>query len=230
MFPMSFFDPTMILILPALALAMYAQHKVRSTYEKFSRVRAASNRTGAQMARYLLDSNGLSDVEVEPVHGVLSDHYDPRTRKVRLSDHNFQANSIAAISVAAHECGHAMQHKHGYAPLAFRSAFVPVASFGSMAAMPLFMVGLFANIPFLLTLAIVFFAGAVAFQLITLPVEFNASSRALRELEQRGLLAGGQEIVMAKKVLDAAALTYVAAAAMAILQLVRLLLIRNSRN
>jgi Zn-dependent membrane protease YugP len=225
-----FFDSTMILLLPAIALAMYAQHKVRSTYERFSQVRAASGRTGADMARYLLSSNGLSDVDVEPVPGVLSDHYDPRSKKVRLSDSNFRGSSIAAISVAAHECGHALQHARGYAPLAMRTAFVPVASFGSMAAMPLFLIGMFANIPMLLTLGIIFFAGAVAFQVITLPVEFNASSRALRELETRGLLSGGQEIAMAKRVLDAAALTYVAAAAMALLQLVRLLILRNSRN
>ena len=228
MFP--FFDPTMILLLPAIALAMYAQHKVRSTYEKYSRVRSSSSRSGAETARYLLDSNGLSDVQVEPIHGVLSDHYDPRTRKVRLSDHNFQTNSIAAVSVAAHECGHALQHKNGYAPLGLRTAFVPVASFGSMAAMPLFFIGLLANLPFLLTLGIIFFAGAVAFQVITLPVEFNASSRALKELQSRGLLASGEEIAMSKKVLDAAALTYVAAATVAVLNLVRLLILRNSRD
>lgn len=227
---MPFWDPTMILVLPALVLALYAQHKVRSTYERMSQVRAAGGRTGADMARHLLSVNGLSDVEVVPVHGVLSDHYDPGKRRVCLSDGNFHGASVAAVSVAAHECGHALQHAHGYVPLNLRSAFVPAAQLGSTLAMPLFVIGLFANLPFLLTIGILFFAGAVVFQVVTLPVEFNASKRALRELEARGLLASGQEVAMARKVLDAAALTYVAAAAMALLELVRLLLIRNQRD
>ncbi len=227
---MPFWDPTMILIIPALILALYAQHKVRSTYEKFSKVRSATGRTGADMAKYLLSVNGLSHIEVVPVHGVLSDHYDPGKKKVCLSEHNFSEPSVAAVAVAAHECGHALQHARGYVPLNLRSAFVPAAQIGSTAAMPLFFIGMIANMPFLLTLGIVFFAGAVLFQVVTLPVEFDASSRALRELEERGLLASGQEVGMAKKVLDAAALTYVAAAAMALLQLVRLVLIRNSRD
>lgn len=227
---MPFWDPTMILVIPAFILALYAQHRVRSTYEKMSRVRAASGRSGADVAKYLLSVNGLSEVDVVSVEGVLSDHYDPGKKKVCLSSGNFGGTSIAAVSVAAHECGHALQHAHGYVPLNLRSAFVPVAQIGSAAAMPLFIIGLFANLPFLLTLGILFFAGAVAFQLVTLPVEFDASRRALRELQSRGLLASGQEVGLAKQVLDAAALTYVAAAAMALLQLVRLLLIRNSRN
>lgn len=227
---MPFWDPTMILVIPALILALYAQHKVRSTYEKFSKVRSATGRSGAEMAKYLLSVNGLSDVEVVPVQGVLSDHYDPGKRKVCLSEHNFHEPSVAAVAVAAHECGHALQHATGYVPLNIRSAFVPAAQIGSTAAFPLFFIGMLANIPMLLTLAIIFFAGAVLFQVVTLPVEFNASSRALRELESRGLLASGQEVGMAKKVLDAAALTYVAAASMAILQLVRLIILRNSRD
>jgi Zn-dependent membrane protease YugP len=227
---MPFWDPTMILIIPALILALYAQHKVRSTYEKFSQVRSATGRTGAEMAKYLLSVNGLSHVEVVPVHGVLSDHYDPGKKKVCLSEHNYSEPSVAAVAVAAHECGHALQHARGYVPLNLRSAFVPAAQIGSTAAMPLFFIGMIANMPFLLTLGILFFAGAVVFQVVTLPVEFDASARALRELEERGLLASGQEVGMAKKVLDAAALTYVAAAAMALLQLVRLVLIRNSRD
>jgi len=226
---MPFWDPTMILVVPALILAMYAQHKVRSTYEKMSRVRAASGRTGADMARYLLSTNGLS-VEVVPVEGMLSDHYDPGKKKVCLSAGNFNGTSVAAVAVAAHECGHALQHAQGYAPLSFRTAFVPAANLGSTLAMPLFFIGMLANLPFLLTAGILFFTGAVVFQLVTLPVEFDASRRALRELESRGLLASGEEVGLAKKVLDAAALTYVAAATMALLQLVRLLLIRNSRN
>jgi hypothetical protein len=227
---MPFWDPTMILVIPAFILALYAQQKVRSTYQRMSQVRASSGRSGAEMARYLLSSNGLSDVEVVPVEGVLSDHYDPSKKRVCLSPGNFHGASVAAVSVAAHECGHALQHARGYAPLSLRTAFVPAAQIGSTAAMPLFLIGLFANLPFLLTLGIVFFAGAVAFQLVTLPVEFDASKRALRELQSRGLLAGGQEVGLAKQVLDAAALTYVAAAAMALLQLVRLLVLRNSRD
>jgi Zn-dependent membrane protease YugP len=227
---MPFWDPTMVLLIPALILAMYAQHKVRSTYEKMSRVRAASGRSGAEMAKYLLSVNGLAGVDVVPVEGVLSDHYDPGKKRVCLSQGNYGGASIAAVSVAAHECGHALQHAHGYAPLAFRTAFVPAAQIGSTLAMPLFFIGLLANLPFLLTAGILFFTGAVAFQLVTLPVEFDASRRALRELQSRGLLASGQEIGLAKKVLDAAALTYVAAATMALLQLVRLLMIRNSRD
>ncbi len=227
---MPFWDPTMILIIPAFILALYAQHRVRSTYEKFSKVRAASGRTGAEMAKYLLSVNGLSHIEVVPVQGVLADHYDPGKKKVCLSEHNFHEPSVAAVAVAAHECGHALQHARGYVPLNLRSAFVPAAQIGSTAAIPLFFIGMIANMPFLLTLGILFFAGAVLFQVVTLPVEFDASARALRELESRGLLASGQEVGMAKKVLDAAALTYVAAAAMALLQLVRLVLIRNSRD
>lgn len=226
------FDPTIVLLVPALIFAFWAQWKVQHTYQKMSRVRAANGLTGREMAISIMRRNGLSDVAVEEVGGVLSDHYDPRVRRVRLSSHNYQGDSLASIAVAAHEVGHAMQHAQGYAPLALRSAFAPVAGFGQMLAFPLFFIGLIFQSGmsgFLMDLGILFFSGAVAFQLITLPVEFNASKRALVQLTETGAVAP-HEVAGAKKVLDAAALTYVAAAAMAALQLVRLLLIRNSRD
>jgi len=232
MLPFGFFDPTMILVLPALVFAMWAQWRVTHTYNKYSQVRAANGLTGRQMAQAIMARNGVADVQVEEVGGVLSDHYDPQAKKVRLSPHNYEESSLAAIAVGAHEVGHVLQHANGYFPLAIRSAIVPVARFGSMLAFPLFLIGMFIHGGMglmLMNLAILFFAGAVVFQLVTLPVEFDASKRALVQLTESGSLAP-QEIAGAKAVLDAAALTYVAAAAMAALQLVRLLLIRNSRD
>ena len=229
---MPFFDPTMILLIPALMFAFWAQWKVQHTYQKFSKVRAANGRTGREMALSIMTRNGVSDVEVEEVGGVLSDHYDPRVKKVRLSEGNYRGDSIAAIAVAAHEVGHVLQHAQGYVPLAIRSTLAPVAQIGSLAAFPLFMVGMFFGGPWakgLMDLGILFFAGAVLFQVVTLPVEFNASNRALAQLTESGAVQP-QEVGQAKQVLDAAALTYVAAAAMAALQLIRLLLIRNNRN
>jgi uncharacterized protein len=180
-----------------------------------------------------MQRNGVTDVSVEPVGGVLSDHYDPRTKMVRLSEQNYSERSIASIAVAAHEVGHVLQHAQGYPGLALRSAIAPVASIGSMAAFPLFFIGLFFNIPglskTLMDIGILLFSGAVVFHMITLPVEFDASKRALVQLTGTGSIAP-QEVAGAKKVLDAAALTYVAAAAMAALQLLRLVMIRNSRN
>jgi Zn-dependent membrane protease YugP len=184
------------------------------------------------MAESILRQNGLADVAVEEVQGVLSDHYDPRIRKVRLSSHNYHDRSIAAVAVAAHEVGHALQHANGYAPLAIRSAIAPVAGFGSTLAFPLFFIGLVfggGSLRFLMDLGILFFAGAVLFQVVTLPVEFDASKRALVQLTSTGAVAP-QEVSLAKRVLDAAALTYVAAAAVAALQLLRMVLLRNSRN
>lgn len=229
---MPFFDPTMIILIPALLFAFWAQWKVQHTYKKFSQVRAANGRTGREMALSIMSRNSLSDVAVEEVPGMLSDHYDPRVRKVRLSEHNYRESSISAIAVAAHEVGHALQHAQGYAPLAFRSMLAPVAQIGSMAAFPLFMVGIFFGGPWaknLMDLGILFFTGAVLFQLVTLPVEFNASNRALAQLTQSGAIMP-EEVGQAKQVLDAAALTYVAAAAMAALQLLRLVMLRNSRD
>ncbi len=227
-----FYDPSMILVLPALAFAMWAQWKVQSTYRKYSQIRAANGLTGRQMAEAIMRRNGIDDVAVEEVGGVLSDHYDPRSKRVRLSVQNYEEPSLAAIAVGAHEVGHVLQHAQGYIPLNLRAAIAPVANIGSMLAFPLFFIGLFFRSgmsPMLMDLGLLLFAGAVAFHFITLPVEFDASKRALQQLSESGSLAP-QEVAGAKAVLDAAALTYVAAAAMAALQLLRLLMIRNSRN
>ena len=229
-----FFDPTFILLLPAMAFAMWAQWKVQSTFAQYSRVRASNGLTGRDMARQIMMRNGVTDVQVEAVGGVLSDHYDPRSRRVRLSSANYAGDSISSIAVAAHEVGHVLQHQQGYLPLQFRTGIAPVVGIASTAAMPLFLIGLFIGprMPFsgtLMDLGIVFFAGAVLFHLVTLPVEFDASKRALAELTSTGAVLP-QEVAGAEKVLDAAALTYVAAAAVAALQLVRLLVLRNNRR
>ena len=229
-----FFDPTFILLLPAMAFAMWAQWKVQSTFAQYSRVRASNGLTGRDMARQIMMRNGVTDVQVEAVGGVLSDHYDPRSHTVRLSENNFAGDSISSIAVAAHEVGHVLQHQQGYLPLQFRTGIAPVVGIASTAAMPLFLIGLFIGprMPFsgtLMDLGIVFFAGAVLFHLVTLPVEFDASKRALAELTSTGAVLP-QEVAGAKKVLGAAALTYVAAAAVAALQLVRLLVLRNNRR
>jgi len=234
MFFPGFFDPTFLMLLPAMAFAFWAQWKVKSTFERYARVRAANGLTGRDMARRIMARNGVSDVEVEAVGGVLSDHYDPRVRKVRLSEHNYTTGSISAIAVAAHEVGHVLQHQQGYFPLQLRSGMAPVVGLASTAAMPLFFIGLLfgPRMPFsgtLMDLGIVFFSGAVLFHLVTLPVEFDASRRALAELTTSGAVLP-EEVSGAKKVLDAAALTYVAAAAMAALQLVRLLVLRDQRR
>jgi len=234
MFPMMMFDPTFLLLIPTMIFAFWAQWKVQHTYQQMSRVRAANGMTGREMARSIMVRNGVSDVGIEEVEGVLSDHYDPRVRKVRLSTNNYGGDSLASIAVAAHEVGHVLQHSTGYAPLRLRSAIAPVAGFASGAAFPLFFIGLFffrggPIAGFLMDLGILFFAGAVVFHLITLPVEFDASRRALAQLSETGAIAP-QEVAGAKKVLDAAALTYVAAAAMAAVQLLRLVLLRNSRR
>jgi Zn-dependent membrane protease YugP len=227
------YDPTFLLLIPAMIFAFWAQWRVQNTYARYSKVRASAGITGAEMARAIMNRNGIQDVAIEGVEGMLSDHYDPRTRKVCLSEPIGRGASISSIAVAAHEVGHAMQHAQGYAPLALRSAMAPVVGFASMAAMPLFMIGLFFRIPgvsgWLMDLGILFFAGAVVFHLVTLPVEFDASKRALVQLTQHGAIAP-EEVSGAKKVLDAAALTYVAAAAMAAIQLLRLLILRDNRR
>lgn len=226
---MFFFDPTFILLIPALLFAFYAQYKVSSTYKHFLGVPSSSGRTGLQVARAILSRNNLGDVEVEVGKGTLSDHYDPRQKVLRLSEPVYKGTSIAAIGIAAHEAGHAIQDGTGYAPLRIRHGLFPVANIGTMLAFPLFLAGLIFQYGRLMDVGILFFAVAVVFQVVTLPVELNASRRALGELELAGIvdprdLAGG------KKVLDAAALTYVAAAAMAALQLLRLLALRGSRD
>ena len=233
MMPFLFGDWTFFLLIPAFIFAMWAQFKVQSTYKKYSQVRAASGRTGREMAAAIMSRNGISDVQIEEVGGVLSDHYDPRTKTVRLSSSNYREDSIASVAVAAHEVGHVLQHAHGYFPLQIRSAIAPVAGFGSTLAFPLFFIGwIFGKAtfaPILMDLGILFFTGAVLFQVVTLPVEFDASKRALAELTTSGAIQP-QEVSEAKKVLDAAALTYVAAAAVAALNLLRLILLRNSRR
>ena len=226
---MLFWDATMILLVPAIILSIYAQFKVSSSFKHYAKVRAQSGMTGAQTARTLLDRNGLNDVQVEQVAGHLSDHYDPRSRVVRLSQDVYGGSSLASVAVAAHETGHALQHAQGYTPLTLRTTFVPLASLGSWAGPILIMVGLFvAAFRPLLEIGILFFTFAVFFQLVTLPVEFNASSRAMNLLQAENVLAGG-EVKGARSVLSAAALTYVAAALVAVLQLVRLIMITQRR-
>jgi uncharacterized protein len=219
-----FWDPTFILLIPAMILAIWAQAILSRTFSNYSRVRSGRGITASRVARGLLDSAGLSNVTVERVAGNLSDHYDPRSKILRLSDSVYASDSVAAIGVAAHEAGHAMQHAEGYSPLAIRNAILPVVNIGSFAAWPIFILGLFLHTPFLLQLGIILFSGAVLFQVITLPVEFNASQRALAHLREKGFLMD-EEISGAKRVLDAAAMTYVAATAAAITQLLRMILL-----
>ncbi|MCF6093359.1 zinc metallopeptidase [Microaerobacter geothermalis] len=226
--PFFFWDPTMIIVLPALALAIYAQFKVRSAYNKYSEVESSSYRTGAEIARAILDSNGLYDVRVEETPGTLTDHYDPRDKTVRLSSGNYYGRSLAAAAIAAHECGHALQDAQDYSFLRFRHSLFPVANIGSMAAFPLFLAGFFFG-PKLMLLGILLFTAALLFQVVTLPVEFNASSRAMSQMVSLGILRNVEERG-ARKVLNAAALTYVAGALMSALELVRLLLIFNSQE
>lgn len=226
-----FFDPTMILVLIGVALSLWAQARVNSTFNRFSRVVSRTGMTGADAAKRLLASQGIYDVTVQSVAGNLTDHYDPRTKTVNLSQSVYNATSVAAIGVAAHECGHAMQDNEGYAALRFRGALVPVANFGSQLSWPLILIGvLFGGLGSpLVQIGILLFTLAVLFQLVTLPVEFNASSRAVKLLDSQGILAG-DEVDGTRKVLKAAALTYVAAAAGSILQLLRLLILFGGRN
>ena len=217
------------MVIPALLLALYAQWKVKSTYEKYSQVACSRGYTGAQVARYILDDYRLQNISVEPTPGELTDHYDPRTQKLCLSQGIYDGNSVAAIGVAAHEAGHAIQDAKAYAPLKIRNGLVPVTNFGTTLAFPLFILGMFAGMPQLMDIGIILFSLAVIFSVITLPVEFNASARAIRVLADGNFLSA-QELPLAKAVLNAAALTYVAATAMAVLNLVRLLMLRGSRD
>lgn len=220
---------TMIIMIPFMIFAMYAQSKVKRTYAKYKKINNARGITGEEVAKRILRNNAIYDVEVEMTAGVLSDHYDPRSKRVRLSRDNFYGTSLAALAVAAHECGHAIQHDTGYTPLNLRATILPVASIGSQAAWPLAIAGLFFNFSFLIDIGIVLFMAAFLFQVITLPVEFNASSRAIAILSADHYL-DQSETDGAKKVLNAAALTYIAAAAVALGQLIRLLVLRNSRD
>ena len=225
-----FYDWTYLLLIPALLLSLWAQFRVSSTFSRFSKVRASSGMTATQMAEQLLHAEGVYDVSVERTRGNLTDHYDPKNMVLRLSDSTANSTSVAALGVAAHEAGHVLQHRDGYAPLMLRTAAVPVVNIGSNLSWPLFVAGLIFSWEPLLYAGIALFALAVLFALITLPVEFNASKRALAALETNGYLQPGEEMRGAKKVLSAAAMTYVASAFMAIMQLLRLLAIAGVRR
>lgn len=218
-----------ILVLPAALVAMWAQMRVKSTFEKYSRAGTYSGMTGAEAARRILDMNGLQNVRIERVRGSLTDHYDPKARVLRLSDDVYGCDTVAAVGVAAHECGHAVQHAVGYAPLALRNAIVPITNIGSTLSMPLLLLGLFMGIQPLVALGILLFSFATVFQLITLPVEFNASRRALETLDGYGMI-NDFEHEGVKKVLSAAALTYVAALMVSVANLLRLILLFGGRR
>ena len=218
-----YYDPTYMLIVISALISLFAQFLVNSRFSKYSRVRSRSGMTGAQAAERILQSQGIYDVAIQRVSGKLTDHYDPRIKTLTLSDAVYASTSVAAVGVAAHECGHAIQHARGYAPLSFRSALVPVANIGSQLSWLFIILGIFfGGSHTLIMIGILMFSAAVLFQLVTLPVEFNASGRALKLLSETGILQK-DEVSDTRKVLSAAALTYVAAAATAVLQLLRLL-------
>ena len=228
---MFFFDSTILLLLPTLLLALWAQYRVKSTFAKYSKIPAASGSTGREIAARLLTDSGLGQIKIEEVDGKLTDHYDPRKKILRLSASTSRSRSVAAIGVAAHEVGHAIQHNRSYSPFQIRQGIFPVANLGSRLAFPLFIIGfLFGQSgKVLMDIGIILFSGAVLFQVITLPVEWNASSRALVALQSRGYLVQ-EEVGQAKKVLQAAAMTYVAATAVAVVHLLRLLVLRGMRD
>ncbi|MBP3576638.1 MAG: zinc metallopeptidase [Lachnospiraceae bacterium] len=224
------FDPTYILVLIGLVLSLWASSRVKSTYAKYSGEASLSGMTGAQAAHKILTVSGIYDVSIQHVPGNLTDHYDPRNKTLNLSDSVYGNFSVAAIGVAAHEAGHAIQHDRGYSPLKWRTAIAPVASFGANISWPLILIGLlFGGSGTLVRIGIIMFSLAVAFQLLTLPVEYNASRRAMNLLEETGILYA-DELPKTKKVLSAAALTYVAAAASSVLQLLRLVLLFGNRR
>ena len=227
-----YWDPTYILVVIGAVICMIASVRVKGTFNKYSQLRSMSGMNGAQVALRVLQAAGIYDVQVRHVSGSLTDHYDPRTKTVNLSDPVYNATSVAALGVAAHECGHAIQHAKSYAPLSIRSALVPIANFGSMLAWPVILIGLLFNTRssgLIIDIGILLFSAAVLFQLVTLPVEFDASRRALVMLRTQGILAD-DELRYTRRVLKSAALTYVASAAAAILQLLRIILITNGRR
>lgn len=230
-YPIMGIDPMFILIMVAFGIAMWAQANVQSNFERFSRVQSGAQITGLQVARRILDNNGLYDVKIERSgRGALSDHYDPRTKTVRLSDPIYSGSSISSLAVAAHEVGHAIQHDRGYMMLRFRTALLPIANLGSRMA-PIFLIAgfLFAGLESLVGVGIGLFAAAVLFQLVTLPVEFNASTRAKNQLVSMGMVMRNEEVGISK-VLNAAALTYVASTLIAVLQLLRLIMMFGGRR
>ncbi len=227
-----YYDVTYLLVIIGAVLSMLASARVNTTFQRYSRIRSASGMTGAQAARKILDQNGLYHVKIEHIRGNLTDHYDPRSKVLRLSDATYAASSVAAVGVAAHECGHAVQDNEGYEPLRIRSGMAPAANFGSRWGLPIFMMGLlFGSSQLLMQIGIWVFLLAVLFQVVTLPVEFDASRRALAMLSDYGILKE-QEKEGSSKVLKAAAMTYVAAAAAAVLNLLRLIMLskRNDRD
>lgn len=227
-----YWDPTYILVVIGAVICMIASARVKGTFNKYSQLRSMSGMNGAQVAQRVLQAAGIYDVQVRHVSGSLTDHYDPRTKTVNLSDPVYNATSVAALGVAAHECGHAIQHAKSYAPLSIRSALVPIANFGSMLAWPVILIGLLFNTRssgLIIDIGILLFSAAVLFQLVTLPVEFDASRRALVMLRTQGILAD-DELRYTRRVLKSAALTYVASAAAAILLLLRIILITNGRR
>lgn len=227
-----YWDPTYILVVIGAVICMIASARVKGTFNKYSQLRSMSGMNGAQVAQRVLQAAGIYDVQVRHVSGSLTDHYDPRTKTVNLSDPVYNATSVAALGVAAHECGHAIQHAKSYVPLSIRSALVPIANFGSMLAWPVILIGLFFNTRssgLIIDIGILLFSAAVLFQLVTLPLEFDASRRALVMLRTQGILAD-DELKYTRRVLKSAALTYVASAAAAILQLLRIILITNGRR
>lgn len=227
-----YYDGTYILVLIGVVLSLLASAKVKSTFARYSRVRSYSGMTGREAAEQLLHKNGIYDVQVIHIAGNLTDHYDPRNKTLALSDPVYNSTSVAAIGVAAHECGHAVQHDVGYLPLSIRGALVPVANFGSTLSWPLILIGLFINgqmSSVFINLGILLFTAAVLFQIVTLPVEFNASHRAVKALGTTGMLRE-DEVKDVRRVLTAAALTYVASAAAMILQLLRLLILTGGRR
>jgi uncharacterized protein len=226
---MFYFGWESLIPIPGVIFALYAKFKLEATYRKYHEIPQSQGKTGAEVAEAILEHAGIHDVRVEPCAGVLTDHYDPRNKVLRLSEENFQVSSLSSIGVAAHEAGHAIQHHQAYAPLQMRMAIVGVTNISSQAGIILFMIGLFTNIPAMLTIGIWLFSAIVVFQLITLPVEFDASARAKKVLGNMGFV-NGEEGRAIQKVLGAAALTYVAGLAMAILELAKLIAIANSRR
>ncbi len=222
------YDPYLILLLPALIISIWAQFKVKSSFSKYSNV--PSDISGAEAARRVLEANGVSGVSIERVAGNLSDHYDPRTNVIRLSEGVYDTRSIAAVGVAAHEAGHAVQYAKSYFPIKLRAAILPVSQIGSQLSMPLILIGIILSFGILIDLGIIFFCAALAFQLVTLPVEFNASKRAITTIKDNNILTNDSDIRGAKRVLSAAAMTYVAAVIVSLMQLLRLVLMSNRRR
>lgn len=223
------FHAGFIILIPAILFALFAQSRVKSTFARYLRVKSTKGYSGREVARNILDQNNLQSVPVEMVQGYLADHYDPRSRILRLSKEVYSGTSIASVSVAAHEVGHAIQHANGYTPLSIRNAIFPIAQFGSSMAWFFVIGGFIFDFVGLIDIGILLYSAAVLFQIVTLPVEFNASNRAMQMLTENGYLATN-EVSSSKKVLNAAALTYVAAMATAVAQLLRLILLRNRRS